>query len=135
MSLMRDSRRQYLGWHDDERHHPYRPRSADTTTKFPTRSRLTMIEALSANGIMTMYEDRGGLVWVGTFGGGISRYNPANVRKFEHFQSDPNDPDSISSNRITSFAEDANGNMWIGTDAGGLNLFDRKRPGVSPVCT
>ncbi|MBT8100116.1 MAG: diguanylate cyclase, partial [Gammaproteobacteria bacterium] len=81
--------------------------------------------SLSANGIMTMTEDRQGRVWVGTFGGGISLYDPKTER-FTRFQPSADDPRSLSSNRVTSIAEDPSGRMWVGTDSGGLNLYDPK---------
>ena len=74
---------------------------------------------------MTMFEDRSGLVWIGTYGGGVNVYDP-NEASFTHYLPNADDVNSISSDRVTSFAEDTNGNLWVGTDGGGLNVFDRK---------
>jgi len=73
---------------------------------------------------MAMYEDSTGQVWVGTFGGGVSRFDPAS-NAFTHLQAADGEPGTLSSNRVTSFVEDSNNNIWIGTDSGGLNLYDR----------
>ncbi len=68
--------------------------------------------------------------WIGTWGGGISRFiMPQNFRpdyklSFTNFFHDPNNIKSLSSNFIRSFAKDKEGNLWITTWNGGLNKID-----------
>jgi signal transduction histidine kinase/ligand-binding sensor domain-containing protein/CheY-like chemotaxis protein/HPt (histidine-containing phosphotransfer) domain-containing protein len=80
--------------------------------------------SLSASGIVTIYEARDGLLWIGTNGGGANVLDPSTgiVRQLP-FAS--NAPGSLSSENITAFVEDRQGNFWIGTDSGGLNLARR----------
>ena len=80
---------------------------------------------LSYNNIKAMYEDQEGRLWLGTYGGGLDRFDPEE-EKFKHFRFNPNDPNSLSNNFVTSICEDQTGNLWIGTDDG-LNVYDRQR--------
>ncbi|MCK5148898.1 response regulator, partial [bacterium] len=80
--------------------------------------------SLSNNDIYTMYEDREGILWIGTNDAGLNRYN-RDLDRFIRYQHDPADPASISNDRIMVIREDAAGYLWIGTQQGGLNCFDK----------
>jgi len=69
--------------------------------------------------------DSSGILWVGTYDGGINKYDK-NLSCFDLYQYSAIDYQSISKNIVTSFAENVDGNIWIGTDGGGLNLLDKK---------
>jgi serine phosphatase RsbU (regulator of sigma subunit) len=71
-----------------------------------------------------MFEDGEGTLWVGTFGGGLDRFD-REKGTFTHFAHSDSDSTSISDNSVLSMCEDKKGNFWIGT-AGGLNLMDRQ---------
>jgi len=77
--------------------------------------------SLSNNGITHMYRDEIGLIWIGTWGGGLNVYDP-NTGIFTVYRPDPNDPYSISDDRIQFITQGSMGAYWIGTE-GGLNLF------------
>ncbi|UCC75788.1 MAG: ATP-binding protein, partial [Anaerolineales bacterium] len=79
---------------------------------------------LSNNIVTAIYEDRSGVLWVGTAGAGVNRASPFGER-FAHYQSDPTDPNSLSNNVVLSILEDQQGMLWIGTLGGGLNQLDR----------
>lgn len=82
-------------------------------------------------GILDMYKDDHGFLWLGTVGLGLQRLNIATgeIKSYKHY---PDDPASISHNIVSSICEDDSGNLWIGTGfiyfktGGGLNRFDRK---------
>lgn len=76
---------------------------------------------LSNNGVTNMYRDNRGLIWIGTWGGGLNVYDP-NTGSFTVYRPDPNDPYSISDDRIQFITQGSMGAYWIGTE-GGLNLF------------
>jgi sugar lactone lactonase YvrE len=59
---------------------------------------------------------------VGTWGGGLNRYEPK-TDTFTHFNHDPANPESISNDSILSFQQDYQGQLWIGTE-GGLNRMN-----------
>jgi ligand-binding sensor domain-containing protein len=80
---------------------------------------------LNKNGnITSLYRDKEGVLWVGTYQGGINKYDD-HLTYFDIYQNNPNDWNSLSFNVISSFAENADGDIWIGTAGGGLNLWKR----------
>ncbi|WP_423149304.1 two-component regulator propeller domain-containing protein [Rubrolithibacter danxiaensis] len=80
---------------------------------------------INNNSINSLYRDDKGILWIGTYAGGINVYNK-NFSSFVSYKQDLLDEYSLSGNIVTSFAEDEKNNVWIGTDGGGLNYFDRK---------
>ncbi len=78
---------------------------------------------LNINYIWTIYEDRSGTLWVGTWGGGLNRFN-RNNGCFTYYIHDPGNPYSLSHNEVRAICEDPSGKLWIGTKGGGLNEFD-----------
>jgi len=72
--------------------------------------------------IWTINQDRTGLIWVGTYGGGIYYFDPVG-RGFVHYKP-TSGTDGLPRGDITSFAEHADGRLWVGSKGGGLNLFD-----------
>lgn len=77
-----------------------------------------------SNEIMVICEDRQGVLWVGTLGGGLCAFD-RQLQKFTCYQHDPNNRFSLGDNEIYSVHEDLQGDLWIGTLNGGLNRFDR----------
>ncbi len=77
---------------------------------------------LSYNFIKSMCEDKSGALWIGTYGGGLNKFN-REKNQFTHYLADPDVPNSLSNNYISVVFEDQFGAIWIGTD-NGLNQFD-----------
>lgn len=87
-------------------------------------------ESIADDDVTTVLEDRAGMVWVGSWGGGLSRFKaaPTPVRPgtgFVHFMPD-NNPGSLNDEDIWTLFEDREGVIWVGTVDGGLNRFDRE---------
>ena len=80
---------------------------------------------LSGKSIRSIFIDNNGVYWVGTFRGGVNKYDK-NLAFFNLRQSNPFDPSGLSNAIVTSFVEDDNGDVYIGTDGGGVNLYHRK---------
>ncbi|MBT8385967.1 MAG: response regulator, partial [Ignavibacteria bacterium] len=86
--------------------------------------------------VWSILEDKKGILWVGTWGGGLNKLqivtNPdgtvnTNLKvSFVHYKYNPDEPNSLSDNGVPSIYEDNSGNLWIGTYGGGLNKFDRE---------
>lgn len=77
--------------------------------------------SLSHDNILCLHEDADGTIWIGTFHGGLTRFDPFSGR-FTRFRHD-NRPGSLSSNVVYCVVRDRKGTLWIGTD-NGLNRFD-----------
>jgi ligand-binding sensor domain-containing protein len=70
--------------------------------------------------------DREGLIYAGTWGNGIFRYDP-NTKSFSKHFFFLEDINSVSSNNILALAQDNTGTIWIGTLGGGLNKLEIKK--------
>jgi len=75
-------------------------------------------EGLAVSQVFTVLQGRGGYLWIGTYGGGLNRFDGQNFINYSM-------KDGLSDNAIYSIIEDRQGNLWIGTDIG-LNKFDGK---------
>ena len=80
--------------------------------------------SLSSNSIKSLFLDDTGILWIGTYGAGINKYDP-HKKQFQHFFK-TGESGSLSSNKIRSVGEDKNGFLWIGTEGGGLDVLSRK---------
>jgi ligand-binding sensor domain-containing protein/signal transduction histidine kinase len=77
-------------------------------------------KSLSDNRIRAICRDREGRLWIGTFGGGLNRFDDATA-SFQHFKHDLSNPHSLSDNHVLSLYGESSGALWVGTLGGGLN--------------
>ena len=80
------------------------------------------LTSISHNKIMALYVDRMGILWIGTDGGGLNKFN-YQTETFKCYRNDISNPNSLSSNNIRSIYEDSNGVLWIGSFAIGVDRF------------
>ncbi|MDR1455245.1 MAG: response regulator, partial [Tannerella sp.] len=73
--------------------------------------------------VYSVFCDRAGTVWVGTYSGGVSYYSPYNQCFRFH---DPGGAGQTLFGIVGPMVEHHSG-IWMGTEGGGLLLFDRKR--------
>ncbi len=78
--------------------------------------------SLADNWTECIGRDSANFIWVGTYGNGLDRLDPA-TNIFKHFRHDPNNHGSILNDTITAILIDHEGNLWVGS-LGGLDLFD-----------
>lgn len=71
------------------------------------------------NYIRTFQEDAGGKMWIGTFGGGLSVFNPSTGR-FTHYT---HENSSLPSNYILDIEKDKMGTLYIGTGGDGIAVL------------
>ncbi len=80
--------------------------------------------SLSADDVVSIYQDAGGVLWFGTLKDGVNKWDPA-AWSFGHIQRDLSAASTMSSNNVFAFAEDGERHLWIGTFGGGVNRLDR----------
>ncbi|MDJ0839066.1 MAG: two-component regulator propeller domain-containing protein, partial [Acidobacteriota bacterium] len=76
----------------------------------------------SHDSIWCLFEDRSGLIWFGTYGGGVNRFDPVG-KGFVHYKPDP-DRGGLPRGEIRAFGEAKDGSIWIGINNGGLSRFN-----------
>ena len=73
--------------------------------------------SLSSNIVMSVLEDADGILWAGTFGGGLNRLNTS-LTEATRFRHNPNDSGSLCSDIIWDMYENADETLWLGTQSG-----------------
>ena len=75
----------------------------------------------SSVNITTACFDKQGIMWIGTFGEGLNRFDP-DKEKFEYFRASDKS-NTLSNNYLSDIEVDHRGNIWIGTEYG-LNEYN-----------
>ncbi len=81
--------------------------------------------SISSNSVLSIYEDKSNIIWLGTDFGGINKC-VLDKKKVTLYRNQPDNPNSLNNNSVVAIMEDENGIIWIGTNGGGVNRFDRK---------
>ncbi|HEY6901875.1 MAG TPA: two-component regulator propeller domain-containing protein, partial [Puia sp.] len=87
------------------------------------KNKLGDDKSLAYNLVNAIIEDDKGYLWIGTWGGGLDRYD-RRTDQFVHFKHNPSDPGSLSDDLVLSLLVDSRGTIWVGTEEGGLNRMD-----------
>jgi signal transduction histidine kinase/ligand-binding sensor domain-containing protein/DNA-binding response OmpR family regulator len=74
------------------------------------------------NKIIKIQQDKNGLLWLGTDGGGIIVFNPAN-KSYQQYKHNTKAPSSLSADIVRSLYIDKLNRVWVGPVNGSLNLF------------
>jgi len=77
----------------------------------------------SCNFIRDIAIDKNGLIWLGTYGGGLKVYDDVNDNVW-YYRADKGNMKALQSNHINSLFIDNQGLLWISTENGGLTVFD-----------
>jgi ligand-binding sensor domain-containing protein len=85
---------------------------------------LSKDNGLPHNRIRKIIEDKSGIIWLATWGGGLISYNPT-TKIFSNYRSDSGEPNSIADNFLKALVEHPNGKIFIGTELG-LNEFNKE---------
>ena len=73
----------------------------------------------------TLYEDRNGTLWAGTYGDGVFCFD-CSKGLFRHFSFQPDNRSGLLSNLINQIFEDSNGTIWLATEDG-LYRYDEEQ--------
>lgn len=79
------------------------------------------LSGLLLNDVSAIFVDESGLVWIGTWGGGMNRFNPANGA-FKTLKQDPFDAASLRDPDIRAALEMQNGDIWLGGFSTGVQV-------------
>ncbi|MFN8528135.1 MAG: two-component regulator propeller domain-containing protein [Anaerolineae bacterium] len=82
--------------------------------------------AIGDDKINSFYEDRSGILWIGTNSAGAA-WLDLNNSGFALYQHIPGNTNSLSTSYIYSIYQDRSGIVWVGGDDGVLNRFDRSQ--------
>ena len=79
-----------------------------------------------------IYEDHLGDIWIGTWGGGICRFNRQSqtFTRFPFIINNNTISDThgaLDDDEVDCIYEDKEGTLWVGTNNGGLNRFNRQQ--------
>ncbi|MES2284880.1 MAG: two-component regulator propeller domain-containing protein [Bacteroidota bacterium] len=95
----------------------------DPSAKFKTGAEyftnFTTAQGLANNTVSSITEDKTGNLWIGTNGGGVSRYDGKAFTNFTTVQ-------GMANNVVSSISEDKSGHLWFGTEGGGMSRYDGK---------
>ena len=80
-------------------------------------SSFSKLQGLTHTNITFLYEDNLGNIWLGTGGGGVTKYDG---NTFTHFT----EREGLTNNFITCIIQDNLGNLWFGTENGGVSKYD-----------
>jgi len=85
-------------------------------------------QGLSNNIVNSLYQDRFGFMWMGTYDG-LNRYDGYSFKIFRNKWEDEN---SLINNHITALNGDNHHRIWIGTQKG-ISFFDYTNSSMNPV--
>ena len=80
--------------------------------------------SLDSNAVFSTYQDRGGLLWVGTENAGLNILN-FRQQQFVPYVHRPADADSIAPGRVKAIYQDPEGAVWVGFFPRALDRVDR----------
>ena len=82
--------------------------------------------SLSNNIVNFIYEDTKNLLWIGTDGGGLDRFDRSK-NQFRNYKHLKNNRNSIAGDYVLTVAEDKNQDLWIGTWGEGISVFNPEK--------
>lgn len=78
---------------------------------------------LSHPSIYSLYKDRQGIIWVGSYYGGVSSFNP-NREEYFHYNYQIHAEHDVYYSYIGEMVQDKHGCLWLSTDGGGISRLD-----------
>ncbi len=84
----------------------------------------TSPDSLNDNTVVSIYQDRAGLLWLGTGSGGLNILN-FQQQQFGYYRHDPTKSNTLSTGTVAEIYEDSNGVLWVGLIPRALDRIDR----------
>ncbi|WP_291528097.1 hybrid sensor histidine kinase/response regulator transcription factor [Bacteroides sp. UBA939] len=83
------------------------------------------IGGLAHASIFSLYKDRLGIIWIGSYYGGVNYFNPVRSR-FAHYDYEQNAVKKLYYSYVGEMVQDKDGHLWISTDGGGICCVDKE---------
>src|ERR1700746_1361778 len=80
--------------------------------------------AILVNTVWVIYQDRSGILWLGTWGGALSRFDEKR-KTFVNQLPNPQNPHSLHGGGVNTIHEDRSGTLWVGS-FDGLYRYNRE---------
>lgn len=99
----------------------------------PSRNQVTILQqdatdprGLKTNNILSLFQDRSGIIWIGVENGGINKYNHKKNRFHfvGHRQLGLDDPEAYTIRAILHSSRGGREHFWLGTLGAGLVRYD-----------
>lgn len=81
--------------------------------------------SLAFDQIGAIYKDRSGILWIGSWGGGLQRYS-GKQEAIQMIRHSSNQANGLSRANVRSILETHDGRILFGTDGNGIDVFDRQ---------
>ena len=101
-----------------------RTTGAERIFRTQTQRGIHIAKGLPDNDIRSLYCDRRGMLWIGTFSGGLCRYD-FNKNTFKQYGQNTNDSINIKTKAIFKIFEDGAETLWICTNSRLLYRYNR----------
>lgn len=83
-------------------------------------------DSISQDDVMSLLEDSSGILWAGTYSGGLNKLVPGS-RWFASYRRIPGNPSSLPGKEVSSVFLGKDGDLWVGLRYNGLARMDRTR--------
>jgi ligand-binding sensor domain-containing protein/signal transduction histidine kinase len=93
--------------------------------KFRFHHDETVPDSLDSDAVLSVYKDRGGILWVGTENTGLNIFN-SEQEEFVYYRHRPGDHDSLSPGRVKAIYQQPDGVLWVGLFPRALDRLDPK---------
>jgi len=94
------------------------------------RADISNPNSITNSDLRYIFQDNQGKIWVGTWGGGLSCYDPV-TNKFSRYKNSPSNANTLSNNFVYAALQTNNDLIWVGTDDGILNELNTKSGNIT----
>ena len=89
--------------------------------------------SLSHNYVKSIFKDKKGSIWVGSYYGGVDIWDASNTNFLNYKES--SGKKRLGHKVVSSIVDDTEGNLYLGTEGGGITIFNKKTSGVQYINT
>ncbi|MDC6403778.1 MULTISPECIES: hybrid sensor histidine kinase/response regulator transcription factor [Maribacter] len=83
---------------------------------------LAIEESITQRAVSSIVQDNQGLIWMGTYGVGLNKYNGIDITTYKQEFDNPN---SLNSSLVHTAYVDSSGLLWVGTETG-LDVYQKE---------